>query len=288
MTRGFILGNPRSGTSLLRIMLNSHSSVAAPPECGFLQWWHEDYGAWSMEDTRAPSRVRAFVADVLRSRKMETWEINAGMLRETIEHHEPTTYGELCECVYLTWARRSGCEPSVIVDKNNYYLRHTQTLEAVWPDAKYLYIVRDGRDVATSYQKLNNIDTDSPYEPDLPSEIPDIAKEWTENNEIIASFLRKIPCKKSLRIKYEHLVSDTNSCIREICRFLDIQYEQKMENFYKYNDEPEKTIAWKKKTLEELDESRIGKYKERLSSRSVKKFESIARPMLKRLKYTKS
>jgi hypothetical protein len=42
----FIIGNPRSGTSLLRIMLNSHSSMVVPPECGFIQWWYQKYKDW--------------------------------------------------------------------------------------------------------------------------------------------------------------------------------------------------------------------------------------------------
>ena len=42
-TNLFIIGNPRSGTSLFRIMLSCHPEIIVPPECGFIQWWHDKY-----------------------------------------------------------------------------------------------------------------------------------------------------------------------------------------------------------------------------------------------------
>ena len=42
----FILGNPRSGTTLLRVILHSHENIIVPPECGFLTWLYKDYYDW--------------------------------------------------------------------------------------------------------------------------------------------------------------------------------------------------------------------------------------------------
>ena len=46
----FILGNPRSGTTLLRLMLNSHPKLGVPPECGMIQWWNEKYKNKNLQD----------------------------------------------------------------------------------------------------------------------------------------------------------------------------------------------------------------------------------------------
>lgn len=42
----FIIGSPRSGTTLLRLMMNSHPRIVVPPECGFAVWWYEKYQHW--------------------------------------------------------------------------------------------------------------------------------------------------------------------------------------------------------------------------------------------------
>ncbi|MGB0789818.1 MAG: sulfotransferase, partial [Marinirhabdus sp.] len=73
-SRVFILGNPRSGTSLLRLMLNQHSSIVAPPESGFSLWWLHKYGNWCKADN-APQKINGFIDDVLSSRKIETWHL---------------------------------------------------------------------------------------------------------------------------------------------------------------------------------------------------------------------
>ncbi len=74
----FIIGNPRSGTTLLRLMLNNHPLISVPPECGFAVWLYEKYKAENFLDK---SIVRNFIADVVKSRKFETWGID----KEAIE-----------------------------------------------------------------------------------------------------------------------------------------------------------------------------------------------------------
>jgi Sulfotransferase family len=68
----FIIGNPRSGTTLLRLMLTCHPHLVIPPEGGFAVWLHDEYHAWSREDGRSPEAIALFVRAVLACRKMET------------------------------------------------------------------------------------------------------------------------------------------------------------------------------------------------------------------------
>jgi len=63
MKRTFILGNPRSGTSLLRLMLNANTHIVSPPESGFLHWWYKKYNAWSTADN-SKENIAAFVKDL--------------------------------------------------------------------------------------------------------------------------------------------------------------------------------------------------------------------------------
>lgn len=286
MVRVFILGNPRSGTSLLRIMLNSHPLIASPPECGFLHWWYPKYENWTRKDSIDLIKINAFVDDVLSSKKMETWHLNKELLTSKILSEQPLDYSSLSELVYATWAlMNSHKNPQVIVDKNNYYIHHLKDLVKIWPDARFIHLIRDGRDVACSYLAMESLKTDSPYKPKLPSNISDIAIEWLTNNENIFQFLNHLEEGTTHIIRYEELVTRTESMLNSICEFLEVPMSLEMLNYYNHNDEPRSTSDWKKKTFEEPDIRNIGKYKELLSSEQIIQFNEIALIALKEFGY---
>jgi hypothetical protein len=282
--KSFILGNNRSGTSLLRIMLNSNPVIIAPPECGFLQWWSTKYGNWSEKDNE--KRLGEFVKDLLSSKKFETWGIDEDGITDFIMKENPGDYGDLMRLIYIYWAGEKGSKAKVVSDKNNYYLNHLEELLKVWNDAKFVFMVRDGRDVACSYIALEKLNSDSPYAPNLPVKIDEIASEWNENNKKILCFLEKHKkTNESVSIKYEDLVLRPKRELERICDFFQIDFSSNMLEYYLYNDEPDSTIDWKKKTKKPLDVSSIGKYKEKLSKEQIQIFSEIAREMLQEFNY---
>src|ERR1051326_3263300 len=117
MRKLFILGNPRSGTSLFRLMLNAHPDIVAPPECGFLHWWSKKYRDWSWNNDAA-ARTEEFVRDLGTSKKIETWKLRLDPLKDFILTHKPASYARLGELVYLFYARSVNRSPKVIADKN--------------------------------------------------------------------------------------------------------------------------------------------------------------------------
>lgn len=57
----FVIGSPRSGTSLLRLILTDHTKFIIPPECGFNLWLHNQFGDWSVQDTQSKERRRNYL-----------------------------------------------------------------------------------------------------------------------------------------------------------------------------------------------------------------------------------
>ena len=279
MDKAFILGNPRSGTSLLRIMLNSHPDIVAPPECGFLQWWYSKYKSWN-ENSIEKKEFDCFLIDLMSSRKFETWNIQKKELKEYLKKKHPKSYLQLTECIYRFWGEKHGKVPKLIIDKNNYYIHHLALIYEAWPDSKFILLVRDGRDVACSYKEVNKLDTDSPYKPDLPNKIDIIAKEWVENNDKVIKFFKSIPSSKSHIIRYEDVILKTEESLKNLTTFLELNYDSAMLSYYKKNQkheiEPAKTLDWKRKTLNEPDISNISKYINKLSTEEIKYFELIA------------
>lgn len=288
MNKFFILGNPRSGTSLFRLMLNAHKNIVVPPECGFLEWWYDKYGNWSLSDSTDIVRVKDFIRNLLTSRKIETWKLDDARLLMEILEGKPGSYEHLTELVYLHFAKSKGGYVSVIGDKNNYFIHRLSKLKQIWPKAYYILLIRDGRDVACSYLELASLDSASPYKPNLPVTIEQIATEWNINNEAMLRFLETedIPF---IAIKFEDLLLNTVDVLAAVCSFLNIDYDQQMLNYYVSNrlnqDEPLVTMDWKKKTLESPDANVIGRFKDHLMEEQIETFNRIAGKMLGRFNY---
>lgn len=257
----YIIGNPRSGTSMFRLMLNAHPQVVSPPECGFIQWL---YPAYSEADFSSSEVIESFAKDVLASKKMETWELNESGLLQSLKAVEAPSYSKMCEAVLLTYAKQRGKEDiQALVDKNNYYIQHLESLAKATPDAAYIHLVRDVRDVACSYLNLKKENFTEKYSPKLSDDIGEIAEEWRENNSNAANFLAS---KNHIVVKYEDLLLQPKDTLTEVLQFLGVEFHQQVLEFYNFNDEPAETMGWKKRTLSPPDPSRIGQFKELLSA----------------------
>ncbi len=285
----FVLGNPRSGTSLFRLMLTSHPAICVPPECGYIQWWFTTYKDWSEDDSVSLSKVRDYVKDVSISKKIETWNLDYHGLTELILKLKPKSYAELSLCAIIQYAKQTGKAPVYLGDKNNYYINHLDLLATVFPKAKYLIITRDGRDVACSYQALATIKSDSPYKPKLSTDINIIANEWASSNENLFLFRKKVGDQGAMMVRFEDLVLKAEFVLRQVCAFLDISYNDSMMHYHTQNKqfelEPAQLIEWKAKTLEVPDKSNIYKYKNLLSAADTAVFNAVAGSTLSKLGY---
>ncbi|WP_028873269.1 sulfotransferase family protein [Psychroserpens burtonensis] len=282
----FILGNPRSGTSLLRLMLNNHSNITVPPECGFLLWLAQKYNSWNVININKID-IDNFISDVQASKKFETWNISNLSLFEVISRNQPKNYIELVQCVYLAYAKLDDKEPQFLGDKNNYYINHLEDIITIIPDSYIIHLVRDGRDVANSYREINGISKAYKYKPTLPYSISEIANDWNKANLSIFDFFHNY--KNYIYIRYEDLVLNSEKTLNEILNKLGLTFETEMKEFYISNAlrkiEPEETIAWKLKTLSPLDPSNIGIYKKKLSLTEIEEFNEIAKKSLKLFDY---
>lgn len=275
----FILGNPRSGTSLFRLMLNANRQIVSPPECGFMQWWYEKYKDWKIEDNNS-SRLDFFINDLFKSKKIETWQLQKDRIKEIIISNQPQSYNQLSSCIYLAYGKKNE-KVNLLIDKNNYYIHHLDWLKHVRPNAKYIHLIRDGRDVACSYKNIEKLKSKSVYKPNLPQTVDEIAKEWVNNNLLIKQLSDNYDY---LLIRYEDLIIDTKTTLKKVCSFLNVEFDSKMESYYEFKEdflkEPKETLEWKLKTKERPDKSRIGQYKQMLSDTEISIFEKIASKQL--------
>ena len=285
----FIIGNPRSGTTLLRLIVNNHKNIIVPPECGFIIWLYEKYQGWSLQNGRARSDIKCFVSDLNSCKKFETWGINVFQLEDFIISVEPKSYAALVEATYMFFSSLHKSGISQWGDKNNFHVKSVDTINAIFPDSRFIHIVRDGRDVACSYKALATSASKSIYAPNLPSHIKKISQEWLDNNQAAINSFDKIDVSRVLLVRYEDLVSETEHQVRKICSHIGQEYDENMLMYYKKNleeeQEPKEFLQWKQKTIEKPTISEVGKYKLLLTRDEIDIFNNNAGVLLKRFEY---
>jgi hypothetical protein len=272
----FVIGNPRSGTTLLRLMLNRHEEIVVPPECGFSVWLSDSF---SQRDFTIPEAGKEFVSQVVRSRKFETWGLDENEIIQFVHRQQPTTYREAVLAIYLFYALKQGRTPNWIGDKNNHYIKQLDVLEEIFNSPRYVFIVRDGLDVACSYRALQALRSDSIYSPRLPNSIDEIAREWGDNNAKVITYLQKYP-ERCVLTRYEDLIVNPEHELIKICNFFDVKYMPTMLTYYENNDEPHEFLNWKEKVVQPPDQDNFGMYKKILSIGEIETFEKIARKTL--------
>jgi len=286
----FIIGNPRSGTTLLRLMLTCHRNIVIPPECGFAVWLYDKYKHWEQLEKDSDSLLMGFIHDLMYCRKIETWNLEEKNLFEFLSGRKPSSYSELVSYVYEWYALSQGKSFKRWGDKNNFHIHHILTIKAMFPNTCFIHIVRDGRDVACSYKKLNERRIDSPYAPRLPNTIEDIAEEWKANVEIATKSFAAIGWESVYEIKFEYLILDTEMSLRNLCKQLGEEYDPSMLNYHVTNRErgleTKEFLQWKEKTLKLPMRREVGRYKSELTEQQIHIFQSIAAKELANYGYT--
>ena len=281
----FIIGNARSGTTLLRLMLSSHKNIIIVPENGFSVWLYDKYKWWKYDDCK----LDRFLEDLFNTRKFETWNLSYQGLKCFIKDLKPESYNELAMLVYIFYCKSKNDNFKRWGDKNTFYITEIKKIDLIFNNCKFIHIIRDGRDVACSYINLSKRKINSKYAPNLPDNINDIAYQWRSNILKIKNDLSKLEEGRYIEIKYEDLVLFPEKTLKSICKYIGEDYDNNMLKYYDMNQqndlEPKEFLQWKEKTIQPLDANNIRKYERVLSREEIQIFNNIACDVLRLYDY---
>jgi len=212
----FIIGSGRSGTTMLRLMLNCHSAIRIPRESWFIiNLIDELPGHGPLSDTQ---RRRAH--EIIRTHsRWKDWECDDAVLLSAITEHPQPDLAGLVDAVFrrcsgMGDARRWG-------DKTPKYSLYARKMAAVFPEAFFIHMIRDARDVYLS-MKLARWFGGSARR---------IGKYWRSTTESAAE-LRTVCSSRYREVHYEELVKDPEKQLRDICEVLGENFERAMLSFY--------------------------------------------------------
>ena len=138
-----IVGAPRSGTTLLRLMLDAHPDLAIPPETGF-------FSALPAPDGRSECTADWFMDFITTfPPSAPAWAdfgVSADTLRECVEALHPLTLADGFRCFYRLYAERHS-KPRW-GDKTPTHALRIAAIARLLPEARITHVIRDGRDAA--------------------------------------------------------------------------------------------------------------------------------------------
>jgi hypothetical protein len=208
-----VLGVGRSGTTLLRVMLDRSSELAIPYETFFVPQLAHRHGRHIKLD--------AFVDDLGRLRTLYDWGIEPDDVRPRLR--EGMTTSEAIAAIFETYAERQG-KPRW-GDKTPLYMQQLPLLERLFPDAIWVHLVRDGRDAALSFLELPEGFSGKTWA--LPRTVPQFAARW--QTEILAAReLGRHAGNRYLELRYEDLVDEPERNLRLVCEHASLTWEPGM------------------------------------------------------------
>jgi hypothetical protein len=265
-----ILGVRRSGTTLLRVMLDRHSQLAVPDESYFVP---------QLADRHLRRiDVESFVDDLRRINTLAEWHVPLDKVRRRLRDGMPV--GAAIATVYAVYAEEQG--KSRWGDKTPMYMQNLRLLERLFPDALFVHLIRDGRDAAMSFLGMpRGIVTETWMHPRTPGEF---ACQW-RTEVAAASRLGRRSAPRYLEIRYEDLVADVESALRRICAFVQLDYEPAMGDYAGNVDVSEKPHQ---QSLKRPPTTGLRDWRSQMSPDDVAAFEDVAGDLLRELGYDAS
>ena len=270
----FIIGSGRSGNTLLRSILSGNSDISIPPESYRIPFAIKKFHIFNNRDWEdiVPQVLKEF-GDC---KEFYTWEIDITDVQKSLEDivDSKRTLSNIFDELFCTYAEKHSPGSKIWGDKTPMNTLYLDWIGTVFPRSKFIHIIRDGRDVASSYLKMERYDT-----------ILEAANRWINSIESAQSFGSKIK-ENYIEIRYEELVTKPEEVIKDTCDFLDIDYDSKMLDHTKQVKKLGDTDKEHHSNLSKpISSDSVGKWRNNLSESDQESITKLLHKHLQRLGY---
>jgi hypothetical protein len=211
----FVVGVTRSGTTLLRLMLDAHPELAIPPETHFLP---------SVIEAAREQGDGGLAEIIVADRHWGDFALDADEYRRRADALGSDDPGEVARGFYLLYAEMQG-KPRW-GDKTPQYLKAMRAIEGIIPEARFVHLIRDGRDAALS--RASRVLKDPPPQ-------SEVATRW--KRRVLRARRDARALGHYLEARYEDLVSDPEPTLRRICEFIELDYDPAMLEYHRHAED---------------------------------------------------
>jgi len=270
-----LIGTQRSGSNLLRLMLNQLDEVSAPHPPHILSIFLpllSNYG--NLNDSK---NLNYLILDVIESIKLnpikwENFSISADMIKSKLK--KPSIF-QIFSSIYELYAEHLDSKFWLCKSLTN--MNYFNQIEKEKLNPIYIYIYRDGRDVDLSFKKTIIGPKHSYF----------TAKKWLNDQIICKKIKTNVSRSRFISVKYEDLILDPKKILSGICEKIKVKYNDKVLDYYKSEESKASALAgqmWHNLSKPILKNNR-SKFIKSLKKDELKIFESIAIKPLKNLGY---
>jgi sulfotransferase family protein len=263
-----VLGVSRSGTTLLRVVLDRSSGIAIPDESFFIPLLARRHGRTITADR--------FLDDVARIPSIRDWGVGGGDVAPRLHDGMPT--GAAIAAIYEAYADRAG-KPRW-GDKTPMYMRHLGLLDRLFPDAQYVHLVRDGRDAALSLLDMPEGTFTRTWA--HPRTATQFACLWRKEVGDARALGARVGPGRYREVRYEDLVAAPERTVAGICAFAGIPFDSAMLD---YVGEVDVSAKPHQQRLLRPPTAGVRSWRDEMSADDVDAFEGIAGHLLHELGY---
>jgi len=260
----FIVGMPRSGTKLLRGLLNEHPRIRIPSiETEFIPHWKHHWSSFG--DLSNPTMFKKFYKEASKTPYFIYMKEMNKMIEERVwfEYCKNFTLQEIFEALIRHDANIDYNLKKIWGDKSPSYIRHLPLLKENFPDARFIHIIRDVRDYCLSINKAWG------------KNMIRAAQRWVDDVQKCKNDSKAFS-QDYIELRFEDLLKNTEQELKRICHFLDLEFNQNMLSLSK----PTENIG-SAKGVKEIVTGNQGKYLDQMKISVQNQIECIAAPTLK-------
>ena len=265
----FIIGMPRSGTKLMRALLNQHSGISLTNyESHYVPFFIRKFGIVSPFKTDADLKP---VIDEFNKTVTGIKLHDSGKFfnePDFLNNVQPDQW----ESIFKYLFKHSGNKPiqneMIWGDKTPGYINHILLLKKIFPNARFIHMIRDPRDYALSSHK------------GWGKNLYRAAQRWKDCIEKAKAQVKNINADY-IEVQYEQLITNTEFTMKQVCAFLDLPFEEDVIQLKNPTPEDIGDV----KNVAQIISTNTAKYKKALSRRQVKRIEEIVYPVMVQLGY---
>jgi hypothetical protein len=263
-----VLGVRRSGTTLLRVMLDRNCSLAVPDESYFIPQLARRH--------RGRVDPVAFVDDLRRLPTLVEWGLSPDAVAARLRP-DPTT-GDAVAAVFEAYAAEQG--KTRWGDKTPLYMQHLPLLERLFPRAVFVHLIRDGRDAATSFLEVPEGIMTAGW--GHPRDAAGFAAQWANEVRAARALGTRVGGTRYLELRYEALVAAPAEELRRVCGFAGLEYDDGMLGYVGRTDSARKEHQQR---LGEPPRVGVRDWRTEMPAAQVAAFEATAGDLLHELGY---
>jgi len=213
------VGSGRSGTTLVQAIFSAHPDLAITHESQFIprladrQYMREGMFASEM-----------FVRDLNRNPDYRRLEVDDGALLRSLAERPASDYSDAVRRVFMLYAEARG--KTRYGDKSPGYVLHMERLAKLFPEARFVHVIRDGRAVALSYVETRF----------GPKDVPAGALYWQRRVTAGRASGHELGSDRYQELKYENVIADPEAAVRDVCPFLGLEFEPAMLRYFEQGE----------------------------------------------------